>query len=280
MCVRAMIASSIPCNCGPRNKARGRSVRAFQIRFRSCRRRNLSLDRQFDIDRALFLAQSAAELRKCNVLQLPNAFACNAEFLSHFLERFGLAAVQPEALENDFLLAIVQHIKQSAYFIAKIFVAEQLERRLSFLVPDNLPEFSRIIVANRCIERSWADRYGLELRDFSAGDPDLVTKFVVRWFTAELLAHLQGNPAHLGNFVHEVDRKTDGFALIGQSPLDRLLDPPCRVRAELPAFSRVKTLHRLHQTDISLRDQVEQRQAKICIIMRDLDDETQIRANH
>src|SRR5205814_8705422 len=110
--------------------------------------------------------------------------------------------------------------------------------------------------------------------------PDIFTNYVVRRFAAELLAQQQRNPAHLGNIVHEIDRKTDGFALISQSPLDRLLEPPCRVRAELPAFSRVKTLDRLHQTDISLRDQVEQRQTEICIIMRDLDDETQIRANH
>src|SRR6266487_393983 len=184
MCARAMIASSIPCNYGQRNKARGRFVGAFQMKDVDLVVVDLSLDRQFDIDRALFLAQSAAELRKCNVLQLPNALACNAEFLSHFLERFGLTAVQSEALKNDFLLAIIQHIKQSADFIAKIFVAEQLERRLSLLVPDDLAEFSRIIVADRCIERSWADRYGLELRDFSARNPDLVAKFIIRWFTA------------------------------------------------------------------------------------------------
>src|SRR5437867_7459077 len=138
MYARAKTESSIQCNCGRRNKTRRRFVRVFQMpRCRPCRV-DLSLDRQFDIDRALFLAQSAAELRERNVLQLPNALAGNTEFFSHFLERFGLTTVQPEALENDLLLAIVQHIKQSAYFIAKIFVPEQLERRLSFLVPNNL----------------------------------------------------------------------------------------------------------------------------------------------
>src|SRR6266568_1354184 len=119
MCARAMIASSIPCNYGQRNKARGRFVGAFQMKDVDLVVVDLSLDRQFDIDRALFLAQSAAELRKRNILQLPNALACNTEFLSHFLERFGLATIQSKALEDDFLLAIVEHIKQTAHFIAK-----------------------------------------------------------------------------------------------------------------------------------------------------------------
>src|SRR5438874_8719056 len=140
MYARAKTESSIQCNCGRRNKTRRRFVRVFQMpRCRPCRV-DLSLDRQFDIDRALFLAQSTAELRERDVLQLPNALACNPEFLSDLLERFGFTAVQSEALKNDFLLAVVQHIKQSANFVAEVFVAQQFERGLSFLVPHNLAE--------------------------------------------------------------------------------------------------------------------------------------------
>jgi len=77
-----------------------------------------------------------------------------------------------------------------------------------------------------------------------------------------------------------MDGKADRFALVGQGALDRLLDPPRRISAELPPFGRIKTLHRLHQANISLGDEVKQRQAEIRVIMRDLDDQTQIRADH
>ena len=74
-------------------------------------RTSLSFDRQFDVDRALFFAQSAAQLRERNVLQLPDAFAGDPEFLPDFLECFRFAAIQPEALEDNFFLAIVEHVE-------------------------------------------------------------------------------------------------------------------------------------------------------------------------
>src|ERR1700737_1022949 len=92
--------------------------------------RDLSFDWQFDVDRLLFLAQRATQFRQRNVLQLTNTFACDAEFLSDFLERLWFAAVEPETLENDFLLAIVEHVEQSANFVAKILVAQEFKRCL------------------------------------------------------------------------------------------------------------------------------------------------------
>src|SRR5438552_3388730 len=74
--------------------------------------------------------------------------------------------------------------------------------------------------------------------------------------------------------------QADGLALIGQRALDGLLDPPCGVGAELSAFSRIKTFHGLHQTDVAFGDEVEKRQAEIRVVMRDLDDQAQIRPDH
>ena len=74
--------------------------------------------------------------------------------------------------------------------------------------------------------------------------------------------------------------QTDRLALIGQRSLDGLFDPPRRVGAELSAFCRVETLHRLHQADVAFRNEVQKRQAKIRIVMRDLHDQTQIGPDH
>src|SRR5437588_13007972 len=107
-------------------KTRGQfPVRAFETKLR----RWSGLDRQFDVDRPLFLAEGPAQLRQRNVLQLPNPLAGHTKFLADFLEGLRLAAIEPEARENDLALAIVEHVEQSAHFVPQILVAEQFERR-------------------------------------------------------------------------------------------------------------------------------------------------------
>src|SRR5207244_12025237 len=76
-------------------------------------------DRQLDVDRLLFFAQRATQFRKRNVLQLSNAFAGHAEFLSDFLERLWLSAIETEALENDFLFAVVEDVRSEERRLGK-----------------------------------------------------------------------------------------------------------------------------------------------------------------
>src|SRR5262249_48733718 len=118
---------------------RSRSLPAFAkaASWQAGKRLQLGFDWQFDVDRALLFSQSAAKLRQCDILQLPNALPCNAEFLADFLERLRFAAIQSEPLENNFLLAIIQHVEQPADFIAQIFVPQQFEWRLSILITNN-----------------------------------------------------------------------------------------------------------------------------------------------
>ena len=113
---------------------------------------SLSFDRQFHIDRALFLSERTAQLGKRNILQLPNALPRNTKFLTDFLERLRLPTVQAEALKNDLLLAVVQNIQQSADLVAEIFITQQLKRRLRLLIADNFAEFGRIVVTDRRVE--------------------------------------------------------------------------------------------------------------------------------
>src|SRR5207253_10459506 len=99
------------------------------------------------------------------------------------------------------------------------------------------------------IRRTVPVRRGLEVRAFSGSDSDLCAGLVVSRFTADFLAHLQRDAAHLGNLVAQMDRQTNRLRLIRQRALDRLFDPPCGVGAKLAAFGRIETLDRFHQTD-------------------------------
>ena len=77
-----------------------------------------------------------------------------------------------------------------------------------------------------------------------------------------------------------MDGQPDGLALIGQGPLDRLLDPPGTVGGELAPLGGVEPLDSLDQADIPLGNEVEERQAEIGVIAGDLDDESQVGADH
>ena len=59
-----------------------------------------------------------------------------------------------------------------------------------------------------------------------------------------------------------------------------LLDPPRRVGREAAPSLRVELLHRLHQTDVALLDQVHEGQAPVHVVLGDGDDEPQIRTDH
>src|ERR1041384_3710669 len=151
----------------------------------------LSFDWKLDVDRLFFLAQRPTQLRQCNVLQLTNAFARHAVFLADFFEGLWLSAVETESLEDDFLLAIVEHVEQSTDFVTQIFVPQKLEWRLRFFVANDFAELGGIVVADRRVEGSRPNRNCLQLRDFARRDSDFFAKLVIGRFAAELFAHLQ-----------------------------------------------------------------------------------------
>src|SRR2546423_15677953 len=88
--------------------------------------RLLRLDRHFevDVDRPLFFGEGATQFGQRDVLQLPNALASYPKFFPDFLQRLRLAAVEPEARENNFAFAIVQDLQQAAHLVAQAFVAQ------------------------------------------------------------------------------------------------------------------------------------------------------------
>jgi hypothetical protein len=73
---------------------------------------------------------------------------------------------------------------------------------------------------------------------------------------------------------------SDGFTLVGQRALDRLFDPPRGISAQLRLFRWIETLDCLGQSDVSLGNQIKQRQTQIGVIVGDGDNEPQIRIDH
>ena len=89
-------------------------------------------------DRLLLLAERPTQFRQGDILQLPDPLSGHREFLADFFESFRFATVQPESLEDNLPLAVVQHLQKLAKFVAHVLVSERLERRLRIFITDDL----------------------------------------------------------------------------------------------------------------------------------------------
>src|SRR5271165_4960903 len=75
--------------------------------------------------------------------------------------------------------------------------------------------------------------------------------------------------------------KPDRLTLVGHRPLDRLLDPPGAVSTQLATLGRVKAFDGLNETDVSFRNQIEEREPKIgVVVMSDPNDQSQVCFDH
>ena len=89
-------------------------------------------------NRLLPLGERPTQFRQGDILQLPDPLSGHSEFLSNFFESFRFAAVQPESLEDNLALAVVQDLQKLAKFVVHTLVSEQLERRLRIFITDDL----------------------------------------------------------------------------------------------------------------------------------------------
>jgi hypothetical protein len=74
-----------------------------------------------------------------------------------------------------------------------------------------------------------------------------------------------------------VDRDADGLCLVLNHAGDRLADPPGRVRRQLVAAAVLELVDRCHHSDVAFLSQVEERQPATRVLLRNRDDEAQVR---
>ena len=74
-----------------------------------------------------------------------------------------------------------------------------------------------------------------------------------------------------------MDRQADRAAGVGDAAGDGLADPPRGVGGELEALAPVELLDGVHQAEVALLDQVEQRQARGLVLLGDRHHQAQVR---
>ena len=152
-----------------------------------------------------------------------------------------------------------------------------LERRLGRAVLDDVAELGVAVLAQRLRQRQRLGREAQRLGDLVLGHLDLGGELGERGRAAEL--ELQARPGLLepGERVAGVDREPDGATGVGDAAGDGLADPPGGVGGELEALAPVELLDRVHQAEVALLDEVEERQARRLVLLGDRDDQPQVR---
>jgi len=77
--------------------------------------------------------------------------------------------------------------------------------------------------------------------------------------------------------LDHVHREADGARLVGNGSGDGLANPPRGVGGKLVAAAVLKLVHRLHQADVALLDQVQELQPAIGILFGDGNHKAQVR---
>ncbi len=110
------------------------------------------------------------------------------------------------------------------------------------------------------------------------GHADFVGDLFDRRFAAQFLVQDFGGAANAAHRLDHVYRDTNRPGVVGDSPRDRLANPPGRVRAELVAATVLVLVDRAHQAGVAFLDQVEEAQPAIAILLRDRDDQSKVGA--
>ena len=105
-------------------------------------------------------------------------------------------------------------------------------------------------------------------------------ELLLRRLATELDLEPARRPRELLLALDDVDGHTDRARVIRDRPLHRLPDPPGRIRRELEPAAPVELLDRAVETERSLLDQVEERDAETAIALGDRDDQTEVRLDH
>ena len=217
-----------------------------------------------------------AELRHRSSLDLADALPGEVEVLADLFEGAGLATVEAEAELEDLALAVVERGEEPVDLLGQERGGGHLEGRLGGAVLDDVAELGVAVLAQRLGERQRLGGEAQRLGDLVLRHLDLGRELGERGRAAEL--QLEAGPGLLeaGQGVAGVDRQADRAAGVGDAAGDRLADPPRGVGGELEALAPVELLDGVHQAEVALLDQVEQRQARGLVLLGDRHDEAQV----
>src|SRR5215217_3088681 len=244
--------------------------------FRPFGRGNRSLS---DVAELLRLGQRLELLQRL-VLDLADALARDVEGAAHLVERPRVLTAEPVAELEHAPLAVREVLKRLTERLLREYLGGALVRRLGPLVGDELAELGLLLIADRLLERDRRLRGALDRVDLVGLDAGVLGDLIGGRLAAKLRDELALGTADLVELLDDVDRDADRARLVGERAGDRLADPPGRVGGELEALAVVELLRGADQAERALLDQIEEGQALVAVVLRNRNDQAQVRLDH
>ena len=212
-------------------------------------------------------------------LDLAYTLSGEAELLADRLERPLLARKAEPQLEHAPVgllepfdcasnLEALQRLVGLVGGIDRAAVGEEVAELAVTVGTNGLVERDRSVCRRECL---------LDVRLLQAG---LLGELLDRRLTLEFDLEALARPRELLLALLDVHRNPDRGTLVRDRPLAGLANPPRGIRGELVALTPVELLDGTVQADDAVLDQVEERHAVTAVLLRDRDDEPQVRVDH
>src|SRR5262245_20500310 len=198
------------------------------------------------------MAQLAQRVR----LDLADALAGEAELLADLLERPRPAVLEAEPQPEHPLLAALEAVEDLRDLLLEELIGDDLVWPDRVRILDQLTELRVAFLADRRLERDGSPTVATNLLDPLGGDRharilgQLRGDLLRRGFAAQLERELTRGPRDPLHGLDHVDRDADRPRLVGEAALDRLADPPRRVRRELEPALPLELVDGPHQARV------------------------------
>src|SRR5882724_1585319 len=218
--------------------------------------------------------ERVAKFAKRLGLDLADPLAGHGEALAHFLQRMLTLLADAEAQAEDLLFLGRQRAERALDLIRQVLADQRFVGRLRALVLEEVSQL-RILADGRLEGERLAG--GLEDEpDLAGRHPRLPRQLLGGGLPSHLVDEHAVDTRDAVQCLDHVHGNANRAGVVGDGPGNGLTDPPRRIRRELESPPVLEAVHRLHEPDIALLDEVEQSQLAPEISLRHGHDEAQV----
>src|SRR4051812_24843988 len=265
--------------CGPTRGCRAWGSRTLRSSPRGAApSRSASATRPQPSADELHLAQRGEAAERLD-LDLADALTRETEPAADLLERLRLGVLEPVAQDEDAPLAFGEDGERVRKRLAT-------QRRLDLLLGewavalDEVAEDRVLLVTDRLVEARRRSRGRLPLVCLVDGEGRLLGDLLERRLAAELRPECPLGAIHLLEPLDDVDGHADRPRLVRKGTRHGLADPPGRVGRKLIAAAPVELLDGANEPERAFLNEVEEGETLVAVVLRDRDDEAQVRLDH
>ncbi len=211
---------------------------------------------------------------------LTDTFARHAELLTHLFERMICVHTDAKPHPQHTFLARRQRRQNTCRRFLQVFLNSTVQRKNCIAIGDEIAQLAVLFVPDRCFQRNRLFGNFHHFTHFFQRHLKLFSQFFWRWFPPDFMQHLTPRAHQFIDRFDHMNRNTDRAGLIRNRARDRLTDPPSRIGRKFVSAAIFKFIHRLHEADIALLDQIKKLKPAVCVFLCNGNDEAQVGFDH